>query len=63
MGRIKTTLIKRTTKELVKNYGDELRGDFSKLKGVVGVRLTKTSKKVRNVIAGYAARLSKKKDL
>lgn len=61
MGRIKTTLIKRLTNELVKSHGDQLSNDFQKNKEAVDNLLDGTSKKMRNVIAGYATRLKKQK--
>lgn len=60
MGRIKTTLIKRSTKELVEKHGNELSADFSKNKEVVNKRVDVSSKKLRNIMAGYASRLVKK---
>ncbi len=61
MGRIKTTLIKRNTKKLVKDHGDKLSQDFTaNKKAIAGVAII-TSKKLRNIIAGYAARLMRKK--
>lgn len=62
MGRIKTALIKRLTNELVKNRKDKLTTDFNKNKEAVGELLDVTSKKMRNVIAGYATRLMKQQE-
>ncbi len=55
MGRIKSTLVKRTAKELMKRH--EFTGDFGKDKKILGK--TMPSKKVRNKIAGYIVRLHK----
>ena len=59
MGRIKTQLIKRTTLELIERYGSEFKPNFDENKPVVQKHLDVTSKKIRNVIAGYATRLKK----
>jgi len=58
MGRIKTSLIKRTAKELMKQ-DDKFTEDFEHNKKVLGK--TMPSKKIRNQIAGYIARLKKQK--
>ncbi len=63
MGRIKTTLIKRTTRELFKYYGTEAKtGSFDEEKKVVSAHIKPVSKKVRNIIAGYASRMAKRRD-
>ena len=56
MGKIKTKLIKRTAETLIKknlNFSE----DFEKNKKILGK--TMPSKKIRNQIAGYLARLKK----
>lgn len=57
MGKIKTRLIKRTAKALMK---EDLTFDetFGKNKKVLGKEMP--SKKVRNQIAGYIARIKKR---
>ena len=60
MGRIKTQLIKRLTVSLIKQYGEGLSPDFSQNKAVVKAHLAGGSKKLRNAIAGYAARIKKR---
>jgi ribosomal protein S17E len=57
MGRIKTTLIKRTTKELMNL--EEFSSDFKENTDKLGNFLP--SKKIRNKIAGYLTRLSQVK--
>ncbi|MAG50434.1 30S ribosomal protein S17e [archaeon] len=59
MGRIKTTLIKRTAKKLFSNHKDELHKDFEKNKEAVNGLINVSSKKLRNVIAGYITRLKR----
>ena len=62
MGRIKTTFIKRKTKELLKVYGDNFSADFTHNKVQTDKFTSVGSKKMRNVIAGYMTRLKKKED-
>ncbi len=57
MGRIRHTYTKRKTKELLKEA--EFTRDFTKNKEILANISTIQSKKIRNVIAGYAAKLSK----
>ena len=56
MGKIKTKLIKRTSKILLKE-GIEFENDFTKNKLILGN--TMPSKKIRNQIAGYLVTLKK----
>ncbi|KHO55347.1 MAG: hypothetical protein QT10_C0002G0007 [archaeon GW2011_AR19] len=56
MGKIKTKLIKRTSKILLKE-GIEFEDDFKKNKLILGN--TMPSKKIRNQIAGYLVTLKK----
>ncbi|MBI2146994.1 30S ribosomal protein S17e [Candidatus Woesearchaeota archaeon] len=60
MGRIKTTLCKRTSNELMDLYGDQFTEDFNANKVLVSKFIETTSKKLRNVIAGYITRLVRK---
>ena len=60
MGRIKTTLIKRKTKELLKLHGDKFTADFEQNKVLTNQYTSGGSKKIRNIIAGYMTRLKKK---
>lgn len=62
MGRIKTMLIKRTTEELMSTHAGDFTTDFAENKKVLDSKLRITSKKMRNVIAGYATRLKKKEN-
>lgn len=63
MGRIKTLLIKRITVKLIKAYGQEFTSEFGKNKEVVNRHTDVSSTKLRNSIAGYAARLIRQKAL
>ncbi len=58
MGKIKSKLIKRTTNELMKK-GVEFSESFEENKKILGK--TMPSKKIRNQMAGFLARLKKKK--
>jgi small subunit ribosomal protein S17e len=59
MGRIKTQLIKRTTKEIMEKHKDKVKDNFDDNKKVVEENTDVTSKKLRNVIAGYMTRLKR----
>lgn len=59
MGRIKTKLVKGLTNEVFEKHSDEFTTDFEKNKAVVNDVQVGASKKLRNVIAGYATRLKK----
>jgi len=61
MGRIKTLLIKRIAEKLIKEYGQEFTPEFGKNKALVNQYTTVSSPKLRNSIAGYAARLIKQR--
>ena len=62
MGRIKTRTIKAASRDLYEKHGEELTTDFQKNKKVVDERLNTSSKKLRNIVAGYTARLKKSED-
>ncbi|PNX46832.1 MAG: hypothetical protein BV456_11770 [Thermoplasmata archaeon M8B2D] len=57
MGRIKQKLIKRTSRQLLENSPDSFGVTFEENKVSLGDTLP--SKRVRNKIAGYIARLKK----
>jgi len=59
MGRIKTTFIKRKTKELMKQHGEKFTTEFSENKKLAG-QFTSARKKLRNIIAGYMTRMKRK---
>jgi small subunit ribosomal protein S17e len=60
MGRIKTQLIKRTTEDIVNKDSEDFTTDFNENKKILDSKLNISSKKMRNVIAGYVTRLKKK---
>lgn len=60
MGRIKTTLIKRKTRELLDAHRERFTTDFSENKKATAQLTEMYGKKLRNTIAGYITRLKKK---
>lgn len=56
MGRIKSTLTKRTAEKLMQE--EEFTGSFEKNKKILGN--TMPSKRMRNIIAGYITRLKRR---
>ena len=61
MGRIKTQLIKRTTWELYRKHTGAFKADFEENKKILLQYADISCKKLRNSIAGYLARLVKRK--
>lgn len=59
MGRIKTLQVKRTTRKIMEFHGDILTDDFEKNKLIVDEIAEISSKKLRNVIAGYLTRIKR----
>ena len=60
MGRIKSTLIKRSTKEIMNLDRSAFSNDFEHNKKAVSGLVPGISKKVRNSIAGYISRIIKR---
>ena len=63
MGRIKTLLVKRIAKKLVKTYPQQFTSEFNKNKEFVEKYTNVASTKLRNLIAGYTARLVKQRTI
>ena len=61
MGRIRTTLVKRTGSKLFQEHPDSFKGDFEHNKKALVEFVEIPSKKLRNVIAGYITQLSRSK--
>lgn len=59
MGKIKTAMVKRASRELLARDDLEFNEDFEHNKKILGK--TMPSKKVRNKIAGYIGRLNRQK--
>lgn len=58
MGRIKSALVKRTAKQLIDKSPESFNPDFVVNKKALGSN-TMPSKRLRNMIAGYIARIKK----
>lgn len=57
MGRIKTTLVKRTSRKVIEETPESFNKDFEQNKKSLGK--TMPSKRMRNMIAGYISRIKK----
>ena len=55
MGRIKSKLVKRTSRQLIQKSDETFKKTFEENKKILGRTLP--SKKIRNKIAGYIARI------
>jgi small subunit ribosomal protein S17e len=53
VGRIKTTFVKNIGKELMEKYPEYFSGNFEDNKKVLASLVSFTSRKMRNLIAGY----------
>ncbi|NAZ31444.1 MAG: 30S ribosomal protein S17e [Acidilobus sp.] len=59
MGKVRTSLVKRTARELLAKYPDLFTEDFQHNKKVVSQLTVWSSKKLRNQVAGYITSLVK----
>jgi small subunit ribosomal protein S17e len=59
MGKVRTSLVKRTARKLLEMYPDIFTRDFEHNKKVVSQLIEYRSKKLRNQIAGYITHLVK----
>ncbi|MGO9388475.1 MAG: 30S ribosomal protein S17e [Methanobacterium sp.] len=57
MGNIRSSFIKRVSKELIENYPSKFTKDFDENKKLVEEYTTVSTKHLRNKIAGYVTRL------
>jgi len=57
MGNIRTSFVKRTSKELIETYEGTFTTDFDENKKLVEQFTTVSTKHLRNKIAGYVTRL------
>jgi len=62
MGRIKTKAIKAVTEDLIRDHLDEFTDEYEQNKIVVEKYADIPSKKLRNIIAGYATRLARSRE-
>ncbi len=60
MGKIRTELIKRSAEKVIEAYPDNFSTDFEANKNRLVELADVPSKKLRNRIAGYIARMKKK---
>ena len=60
MGRIKSTLIKRTAVDLLEKHPDTFKDKFEENKKIVDEFADIKSKKLRNSISGYITRIVKR---
>jgi small subunit ribosomal protein S17e len=63
MGRIKTTLIKRVSMEIVDRNRDKLKDNFEENKKIIEEVADIPSKKLKNAIVGYVTRQIKSKEV
>lgn len=59
MGKVRTILIKKVSKELINKYPDVFTTDFEKNKKLLDKYLEVDSKHLRNRISGYIVNLMK----
>ncbi|MGP3668248.1 MAG: 30S ribosomal protein S17e [Candidatus Bathyarchaeota archaeon] len=59
LGSVRTTLIKRISRQLIEKYPEVFTEDFEKNKKVVGEVLKTNSKEVKNQVAGYITSIIK----
>lgn len=57
MGKVRTSLVKKTARDLLQKYPNLFTKDFEHNKRIVGKLLETSSKKIRNQIAGYITHL------
>jgi len=60
MGRIKTALTKRVTRELIKLHSNKFTDNFEENKKIVNTLISTPSKRLRNIIAGYVTKIIKR---
>ena len=63
MGRIRTALVKRIAGNLLAQYSDLFKSNFEENKRLVMELTDVSSKRLRNIIAGYITRVKKKESI
>jgi small subunit ribosomal protein S17e len=58
LGKVRTEQVKRIARELLERYEDKFTTDFETNKRLVDSLTNISSKKLRNKVAGYTARLA-----
>jgi len=61
MGRIKSLAVKRTARKLMSEHPELFSKDYEKNKQMLN-KVSESSKKVRNCLAGYITRISGRKN-
>jgi len=62
MGRIKTTLVKRTAEKLIQDTDHQFSQNFEENKKILAGKQNMPSKKIRNKTVGYISRLKKREN-
>jgi small subunit ribosomal protein S17e len=57
LGKVRTETVKRAARELIERFPDKFTSEFEANKTAVNETVIEPSKKLRNLIAGYATRL------
>ena len=60
MGRVKTTAVKNLARDLLEEHGKKFTADFEKNKKIIDEVRPIKSKKIRNIVAGYIAKVMKR---
>lgn len=59
MGKVRSTLIKRTAEKMLIKYPERFKADFEHNKKAISELLELPSKRMRNMVAGYLTTLFK----
>ncbi len=63
MGSIRPTLVKTVARQIYEKYQDKLSNNFEENKKIVNLAIPDTSKKFRNLVAGYVTTYWKTKKM
>ena len=63
MGKVRTETVKRVARELLQRYPSRFTNTFDENKNSVQVLVNFESKRLRNLIAGYATRLKRTEEM
>jgi small subunit ribosomal protein S17e len=59
MGKVRPTLVKRTAREMLREFPEKFKHDFEHNKSVLEDLLVLPSKRMRNMVAGYITHLKR----
>jgi small subunit ribosomal protein S17e len=62
MGKVRSTLIKRTARDMARKHPERFKHDFYHNKNALGDLLIFPSKRMLNLVAGYLTRLMRGKE-